>query len=112
MSTFDERERGFEGKFAHDEETEFKAVSRRNRLMGLWAAERMGLEGEHREDYARAIIRVELGEGGDEAVIRKVIQDLTASNEKVSEGEVRQKLQELHAIAREQAKAGAAGKGA
>ena len=106
MSSFEDRERGFEGKFAHDEETEFKAVARRNRAMGAWAARRMGLEGDHIDEYSRAIVRVDLGEDGDEAVIRKVIQDLTASSVKVSEGEVRQKLQELHAQAREQVKSG------
>jgi hypothetical protein len=106
VATFDDREKGFEGKFAHDEEVEFKAVARRNRAMGAWAAERMGLEGDSIEEYTRAIIRAELGEDGDEAVIRKILQDLTASSVKVSEGEVRQKMQELMAQAREHVKSG------
>jgi hypothetical protein len=106
VATFDDREKGFESKFAHDEEVEFKAVARRNRAIGAWAAELMGLQAPHVEEYTRAIVRAELGEDGDEAVIRKIIQDLTASSVKISEGEVRQKLQELHAQAREQVKAG------
>ncbi len=106
MSSFDDREKGFEGKFAHDEELEFKATARRNRLAGLWAAELMGLEGENREDYARAIIRSDFEHPGDEDVIRKLAQDLSAAKVAVSEGDVRKKLQELQAVAREQIKAG------
>ncbi len=106
MSTFDDREKGFEGKFAHDQELEFKAHARCNRLAGLWAAELMGLEGEHREDYARAIIRADFEQPGEEDVIRKLVQDLSAAKVAVTEGEVRSKLQELMAQAREALKTG------
>jgi hypothetical protein len=93
VTTFDEREKGFESKFAHDQELEFKAVARRNRLAGLWAGGVMGLEGDHLEDYA-------------EDVIRKLVQDLTAANSNVSEGSVRQKMEEFLAQARDQIRNG------
>jgi hypothetical protein len=106
VTTFDEREKGFESKFAHDQETEFKAVARRNRMIGLWAAELMGLEGEHREDYARAIIRADVEQhGDDEVILRKLVEDLTAAKAAVSEGEIRRKMDELLAVAREEVKA-------
>ena len=101
MSTFDDREKGFEGKFAHDEELEFKAIARRNRMVGLWAAEKMGLEGEHREDYARAIIRSDFEHTGSEDVVRKLVQDLTAAKAEVRESEIRQKMDEFLAQSRE-----------
>jgi hypothetical protein len=106
VSTFDDREKGFEGKFAHDQELEFKAIARCNRMIGLWAAEKMGLEGEHREDYARAIIRTDVEHSDHEDVIRKLAQDFSAAKVEVREGEIRQKLDELLAIAREELKSG------
>ena len=101
MSTFDDREKGYEGKFAHDQELEFKAIARRDRLIGLWAAEKMGLEGDHREDYARAIIRSDMEHADPEDVVRKLVQDLSAAKIEVRESEVRQKMDELLAQARE-----------
>jgi hypothetical protein len=101
VSTFDDREKGFEGKFAHDQELEFKAIARRNRMIGLWAAEKMGLEGEHREDYARAIIRSDFENADSDDVLRKLVQDLTASNTAVRESEIRQKMDEFLAQSRE-----------
>ena len=101
MSTFDDREKGFEGKFAHDQELEFKAIARRNRMVGLWAAEKMGLEGEHREDYARAIIRSDFEHSDSEDVVRKLVQDLSASGTEVRESEIRQKMDEFLAQSRE-----------
>lgn len=106
MTTFDDREKGFESKFAHDQEIEFKAIGRRNRMIGLWAAELMGLEGEHREDYARALIRVDVEQHGiEEVILRKLVDDLTAAKASVTEGEIRRKMDELLAIAREEIKA-------
>jgi hypothetical protein len=102
MTTFNEREAGFEGKFAHDEALEFKATSRRNRLLGLWAGGLMGLEGQHLEDYAAAIVKIELTAGGDAAVLRKVAGDLLGAGLKVSEDQVRGKMDELQAVARGQ----------
>lgn len=107
MTTFDDRERGFERKFAEEEEIEFKAVARANRLLGLWAGELMELEGQHLEDYAAAVVRAEVAGPGEEEVLRRVSGDLAAAGLKVSEGQVMGKMHELLAVAREQVKAGA-----
>ena len=106
MTTFDDREQAFENKFAHDEELEFKSVARRNRMLGLWAAGLMGLEGDHVEEYAKAVVRSEVDRPGDEDVLRKVWKDLTASGAKITEGAVRAKMDELQAVARDQIKSG------
>ena len=106
MTTFDDREQAFENKFAHDQELEFKATARRNRMLGLWAAGLMGLEGAHLEDYAQAVVKSEVDQPGDEDVLRKVWRDLSASGAKVTEGAVQAKMQELMAIARDQIKSG------
>ncbi|HEY2658162.1 MAG TPA: DUF1476 domain-containing protein [Caulobacteraceae bacterium] len=102
MTTFDDRERGLEGKFAHEQELEFKALSRRNRLLGLWAAGLMGLEDPHLENYAGAVVRYEIAHPGEEAILRKVAQDLVGAGLKISEDQVRGKMDELLAIARGQ----------
>jgi hypothetical protein len=106
MTTFDDREHAFENKFAHDAELEFKAVARRNRMLGLWAAGLMGLEGDHLEDYAKAVVKSEFDHPAEEDVLRKVWKDLSASGAKLTEGSVRAKMDELLAIAREQIKSG------
>ena len=106
MTTFDDREQAFENKFAHDEELEFKAVARRNRMLGLWAAGLMGLEGDHLEDYAKVVVKSEVEHPDDEDVLRKVWKDLSASGAKLTEGAVRDKMDELLAIARDQIKSG------
>jgi len=107
MTTFDDREQAYEAKFVHDQDTEFRAVARRNRLLGLWGGELMGLEQTHLEDYARAVVKSEVDHPGDEDVLRKLFEDLKGSGVQVSEGDVRMKMAELMAIAREQIKAGA-----
>ena len=107
MTTFDDRERGFEAKYAHDQDMEFRAVSRRNRLLGLWAAGLMGLETSHLEDYAKAVVKSEFDQPGDEDVLRKVFEDLKGSGVAVSEADVRMKMAELMALSREQLKTGA-----
>ena len=104
MTTFDDRELGFENRFAHDRDLDFKAKARRNRQLGLWAAGLMGLEGDHRDDYANAVVKSEVDLPGDEDVLRKVAKDLSASGLKVTEGEVRARMDEFLAIAREQLK--------
>jgi hypothetical protein len=76
MSTFDDRERAFETKFAHDMEMQFKAVARRNKLLGLWAADLLGRTGQAAEDYAMEVIRADFEEAGHEDVFRKVAHDL------------------------------------
>jgi hypothetical protein len=104
MTTFDERAQGFESKFAHDQEMDFKALARRNRALGAWAAGLMGLEGAHLEDYANAVVKSEVDLPSDEDVLRKVAKDLSASGLKVTEGEVRGKMDEFLAIARDELK--------
>jgi hypothetical protein len=104
MTTFDEREQGFERKFALEQEQEFKATARRNRLLGEWAAELMGLATV--EEYARAVVKSDFEQPGDEDVLRKVAGDLKGSGVNVGEGEVRRKMDELLALARGQIAAG------
>ena len=79
MTTFEERQKGFERKFAHDEELKFKATARRNRLLGLWAAEQMGLAGDDAKDYARQVVKADLAEPGEEDVFRKIRADFDAN---------------------------------
>ena len=93
MTTFDDRERAFESKFAHDEEMRFRAEARRDRLLGLWAAGLMGLEGEAAADYARSIVVEDLKEAGDDDVHRKVKADLEAKG--LSSDGLRAKMEEL-----------------
>jgi hypothetical protein len=100
MTTFDEREKGFEKKFALDADQEFKAAARRNRLLGEWAAAKMGLESV--DEYVRAVVKSDFEQPGDEDVLRKVFGDLKGSGLETSEGEVRMKMDELLAQAREQ----------
>jgi hypothetical protein len=106
MTTFDDREKGFESKFALDQEQEFKAMARRNKLLGLWAAEKMGLSPESAEDYARAVVRADFEQPGDEDVFRKVAGDFKGSGLSVSDSEIRSKMDELASVARDQIRAG------
>jgi hypothetical protein len=106
MTSFDDRERGFERKFALDQDQEFKAGARRNRLLGEWAGALMGLEGQHLKDYAKAVVKSDFELPGDEDVLRKVSADLKQAGLSTSEGEVRNKMDELLAQAREQVRAG------
>ncbi|WP_108858693.1 MULTISPECIES: DUF1476 domain-containing protein [Ruegeria] len=92
MTTFDERENAFEAKFAHDEEMQFKAQARCNRLLGLWAAEKMGKSGEDAEAYAKTVVIADFEEAGHEDVVRKVSGDLGALS---SDEEIRAKMAEL-----------------
>jgi hypothetical protein len=104
MGTFNDREQGFESKYAHDQDREFRATARRNRMLGEWAARRMGLE--NVEDYARAVVKSEVDQPGDDDVLRKVSQDLSGSGLSVPLGEIRAKMDEFLAIARGQLEAG------
>ena len=106
MSTFDDRERGFERKFALDQEQEFKAHARRNRALGHWAAGLMGLQAPHVDEYAKAVVKSDLELPGDDDVLRKVFEDLKGAGVDVSESAVRMKMAELLAQARESVKAG------
>ncbi|MFY2826463.1 DUF1476 domain-containing protein [Ruegeria sp. MALMAid1280] len=92
MTTFDEREYAFEAKFAHDEEMQFKAQARCNKLLGLWAAEKLGKTGEEAEDYAKTVVTADLEEAGHEDVVRKISGDLGSLS---SDDEIRAKMAEL-----------------
>jgi hypothetical protein len=100
MTTFDDREKGFERKFVEDEAQEFRAAARRNRMLAEWAAGLMGLE--KPADYVKAVIKSDLEMPGDEDVLRKVFGDLKSSGVEINEGSVRNKMDELLAISREQ----------
>ena len=106
MTTFDKREEGFEKKFALDEELKFKADARRNRLLGLWVAEQLGLTGEAAASYAREVVAADFEEAGDRGVVHKVMKDLAAKGEAITESELRARMIELMAQAIVQVKAG------
>ena len=99
MSTFDDRENAFENKFAHDEEMAFKAVARRNKLLGLWAAELLGKTGEAADAYAKEVIKADFEEAGHDDVVRKVAGDL---GDKATEAEIRTKMDALLKVAKGQ----------
>jgi hypothetical protein len=92
MTQFNDRERAFESKFAHDEEMKFRLVARRNRLLGEWAARKMGLSDAETQSYAKDVVRADFEEAGDGDVIRKVLGDLTAAGVETSEAEIHQTL--------------------
>ncbi len=106
MTTFDKREEGFEKKFALDEEQKFKAEARRNKLLGLWVAEKLGLSGEAANAYAKDVVAAEFQEPGDADVVRKVMGDLAAKGVAITEQQIRVKMDELTAQAVAQVKAG------
>ena len=105
-TTFDKREEGFEKQFAHDQELKFKAIARRNKMLGLWAAERLGLNGAEAENYARSIVLEEFEQGGDSAVIAKIRKDLEAKGIVQSEHQISRTITELTARAVADIKAG------
>ena len=102
MTTFDDRERAFETKYARDEEMQFRVIARRNRLLGEWAARLMCLSEEETASYAKDVVRADFEEAGDEDVIRKVLGDLTAAGVETSEAEIRETLDHKTAEAKRQ----------
>ena len=106
MSTFDEREKGFEKKFAHDQELKFKAEARRNKMIGEWAASRLGLTGSDVEDYVKAVRRADFEEAGDEDVVRKISKDFAEKSLAISDDEIRNQLSEFLAQAVSEIEAG------
>jgi hypothetical protein len=106
MNTFDDRKKSFESKFAHDEELRFKATARRNKLLGQWAAEKLGLSGDAAMAYAKEVVAADFEEAGDDDVVRKVMGDFTAKNVDQSEHQVRRTMDELMGTAVDQIKAG------
>ena len=99
MSTFDDRETAFENKFAHDAQMQFKAEARRNKLLGLWAAELMGKSGDAADAYATEVVKSDFEEAGDDDVLRKVSGDLGG---KTTDEDIRAKMTELMAVAKGQ----------
>ena len=108
MSSFDKREEGFEKKYALDEEQKFKAEARRNKLLGLWVAEKLGIAGDAAAAYAYAkeVVASDFEEAGDGDVVRKVLGDLTAKGIALTEPQLRVKMDELMATEIIQVKAG------
>jgi hypothetical protein len=106
MTTFDERRNAFEKKFAHDEDLRFKAMARRNKLFGLWAAQQLGKTGEDAQAYAKSVVMADFEEAGDADVLRKVRTDLEAAGKASSETELRRVMEELMIRAAEEIQAG------
>ena len=101
MTTFDEREREFEARYKHDQELQFKVKARRNRLLGMWAAERMGFSGEAAPAYAKEVVDAEF-HGGDKHVVEKVCADLNAKGQSCTPAQVQFELDHFAEIAKQQ----------
>ncbi|KAA5805373.1 DUF1476 domain-containing protein [Alkalicaulis satelles] len=106
MASFEDREKAFENKFAHDQALEFKAQARRNKLLGLWAAGEMGLSGEEADAYAAAVVKADLEEPGDADVMRKIRSDFDAKGVSHSDHVIKLKMDQLLDDARAQVQAG------
>ena len=102
MTDFKDRKKGFESKFARDQEMQFRITARRNRLIGEWAAELMGLTAEETDAYAKAVVQADFEEAGDEDVIRKLLSDLAAADCNVDDAKIREMLEEKTVEARRQ----------
>jgi hypothetical protein len=100
MTTFNEREKGFEAKHQHDQELQFKVNARRNKLLGLWVAEKLGLSGDAAEAYAKDVVRSDFDRPGDDDVIEKVVKDLSGKG--VGAADIRKELDRLLPIAKDQ----------
>ena len=106
MTTFDKREEGFEKQFAHDEELKFKAMARRNKLLGLWAAEKLGISGPAADAYAKEVVMADFEEAGDDDVLRKVRKDFDAKGVAQSDQQIRATMDQLLGTAIGQIRAG------
>ncbi len=102
MASFDEREKGFEQKYKHDQELQFKVNARRNKLLGQWAAEQMGITGSDAEAYAKEVVAADFETAGDSDVVAKVLKDLNAKGRAVTEPQLRREMDRLLAVAKEQ----------
>lgn len=100
--SFKDREKGFEAKYQHDQETRFKINARRNKLLGLWAAEKMGLSGADADAYAKEVVAADFEEPGDADVVRKVLEDLGGKGVAIDEHALRREMEKLGATARDQ----------
>lgn len=101
-TVFDDRERAFEKRFAMEEELRFKATARRNKLLGLWAAEKMGISGSEAEEYAKSVVKADFEAPGDDDVVGKVLADFQAKSVDQTEQQVRRAMNELQAVALKQ----------
>jgi len=106
MTTFDKREEGFEQQFVHDEELKFKANARRNRLLGLWAADKLGRSGAEADAYAKEVVAADFEEAGEDDVFRKIRRDFDANGIALSDHQIRRTMDELMARAVAEIKAG------
>ncbi|WP_336056258.1 DUF1476 domain-containing protein [Nitratireductor sp. CH_MIT9313-5] len=104
MGSMEERERAFENKYVRDEETKFRAMARRNKLLGLWVAEKIGKKDEDAEAYARDVVKADFEEAGDEDVFRKVRADLDAAGVSLSDADLRAEMVRLLEVAIDQVK--------
>ncbi|RWM93019.1 MAG: DUF1476 domain-containing protein [Mesorhizobium sp.] len=104
MSSMRDRQEGFEKKFAMDEDTKFRAMARRNKLLGLWAAEKLGKSGEDADAYAKEVVRADFEEAGDDDVLRKIRADFDAAGIAQSDVQIRGVMNDLLATAVEQIK--------
>ena len=102
MSSFDEREKGFEKKFAHDEELQFKVSARRNKYLGQWASQILGYNSDQQKEYIQSVIKADFEEAGDEDVFRKLKADL--NNHNILDEEIRKKMDELNEKAKSEFK--------
>lgn len=107
MSTFDQREESFEKRFAHDEELKFRAEARRNKLLGLWAAEKLGKTGADADAYADKLVAAEVAADADEKVVAQVLADFTAAGVDQSEHQIRRTMDELFSKAKAEIQTGA-----
>ena len=105
MTTFDKREEGFEKQFAHDEELRFKATARRNKLLGLWAADKLGLSGAEAQAYAREVVLADLDQAGESGVFAKIRKDFDGKGVQQSDHQIRRTMDELMAQSVAQVKA-------
>ena len=102
MESFEDRRKDFEKKYEHDEEIKFKAIARRNRLLGEWVAKEIGMDEDNIIEYARQVVMADFAEPGDQDVIRKVMADLTAASSSISEETLKSKMKELLEVAKDQ----------
>jgi hypothetical protein len=102
MTTFDKREKAFEDKYKHDQDLQFKVEVRRNKLLGLWVGELLGLSGADADAYAKEVVSADFEEPGDADVVRKIQGDLEAQGQEMSEHRLRKKMDELTAVAKQQ----------
>ncbi len=102
MTSFNDREKAFENKFAHDSQLQFKAVARRNKLVGLWAAEKFGMSGDDAAEYAKSVVKADLEEAGDQDVIRKLMADFKENGVEMTERRLEEALAEQYEVAKQQ----------